>query len=519
MTSTARRWWESRFPWSNQHQGRRLPDPFVLTPFWAERFPPLTLLNGLVDHTDAYWKRLQKILSHIYNDVDIPCPFTRFQDFIEMFYEIQKQLDYRSTDQLIRFLEIVPHSHEPNIFLWDFPITLADPLFFLELLVKLSTENHWIWNAMMNTSGATEIFFDRMIIYLEPVSYDAKYKEIEAKIAAVNLLTTVISHKPPEPAKFNDMMESYWSRMLQLLARPPVSIQVEAFRSCKHILEKLRNKFGTEQLVNFVERFVQVCCVSYPLKTIAAQFIASYNALGYTKTKLARDVLKEQPDHNDIEFVSELLSVKSKEKPLSIVQTLVTMAAFDKRFSRTCCYALPPILLAFDSQIPWLNSFIKKATGFIIISRMNYRQLKRVPMILDLFVALYSTQLEWIMNELSNAAALLLASQNIPLAYANLLKPSIRTDKKQLQEWLSLASKTDDIKSLLRNVKEEGLLSPKLPPSSGGNSYRMTKFNSKPCQSLINNKRLSKEPVRPTVNVTKATASKYFRNFSQRSQA
>ena len=71
-------------------------------------------------------------------------------------------------------------------------------------------------------------------------------------------------------------------------------------------------------------------------------------------------------------------------------------------------------------------------------------------MIFDLLKTLSNLSHEWLRNEVSRGAAILLASQKVPLAFVNSLRPSMHCDKSELIKWekLSIDSKIN-VKTLL----------------------------------------------------------------------
>jgi hypothetical protein len=140
-----------------------------------------------------------------------------------------------------------------------------------------------------------------------------------------------------------------------------------------------------------------------------------------------------------------------------VLQGMVVLAATNEVLARTCCKALSLLINAVDGVVPWLITFIRKAAGFVVIAQTRRECASEVALVFELFAALYRTQTGWIQNEISTAAAVVLASQKVSMATVAALKPALRYDPLDLRQWESEAAKGSAISlsSMLSSVQEE----------------------------------------------------------------
>ena len=85
---------------------------------------------------------------------------------------------------------------------------------------------------------------------------------------------------------------------------------------------------------------------------------------------------------------------------------------------------------------------------------------------MDFFVALSRTNVEWLKTLVSDAAATMMASQKVNMAMINILKPSVRFDNTAIQQWLDQKAQNIELRTMLKNVKEEKTPTP--PKVTGG---------------------------------------------------
>ncbi|OHT03412.1 hypothetical protein TRFO_06627 [Tritrichomonas foetus] len=468
----ARKWWEKSFP-DSVITGAGLPKIDTMKLFWESIFPPLALLSDYITNTDQYWKKMQRIMTQMSDNQDIPCPFQKLKLFILAFYEFvqkidlslnskSKKLDYL---QLIKFLECMPKSYEPHSLIWNIPAAVGHPESLLVLLDLLHTSKHWIWNALMNCDGVDDLLFDRLSPYISPLS---KYSNSELKyykLLAIDIVTITFMHNP----RFPDPFDSLFSRYLNVMKNGSVEESIHCFRSLTLIFEKLRSQIGTGHLCNYMKDFAGTAISIHFLRRMFVTFLLSLKLPNLSVSFISRLLLQNNPDHNDIDFITtHLIPNNNHEKHTSIVLKMLSLAVTDMIISRSIIKSLNSLRKLFDSHIPIICTFIQNAVGFVIIAQANETCARHVSMIFDLLKALLNLNQDWLKNEVMKGAAILLASQKVPLAFANSLKPSMHCDKAELVKWEKMANNIsfNDMMLLIENIKDDKGQKP-APPTIG----------------------------------------------------
>jgi hypothetical protein len=131
--------------------------------FWSTVFAPLTLLSNFATNLDAYWRRLQRILSHIDDDSEVPCPFSRPSQFLSTVGRIISKLDPNSLPQIVRCLERMPHANDSQLLLWSFPTACNNPVLFVRFLDDIHRTNHWLWLGLLNCASGSDVLLDRLL--------------------------------------------------------------------------------------------------------------------------------------------------------------------------------------------------------------------------------------------------------------------------------------------------------------------------------------------------------------------
>jgi hypothetical protein len=392
--------------------------------------------------------------------IEVPCPFSRPIQFLDVFSGIIRRLSESSIPQIIGCLEGMPHASDLQVMLWDLPETLNNPLVYLRFLDGIHTSNHWLWSALLNTAGGSDLIIDRLLSYIKPLPADSDFSQIELRMVAIDICCDVFLDRTPSDDRFFSMFDILIENLIRIIDSPhPISLQVHSFRWSLKIISAVKFRFGTEQYLDYWSLLIESSANQRALRQIILRFVPLNLFCDYSLAKLGRIILQNCPDHNDIWGIAHaILTSKSKlsEKPLSVLQMTTVLSVTNEVLARTCSKALPLLIRAIDCQIPWMSSFIKKATGFVIIAQSRHLYSYQVGLVIELFSAMSRLQVEWLQADISTQAAILLGSQKVPMAIVNSLKPAIRYEAGDLTQWESQVDVSFDIDGMLASVKDEG---------------------------------------------------------------
>jgi hypothetical protein len=454
--------------WITGRQPSRLPAPDEIEPYWSTIFAPLALLSHSVTNSDAYWRRLQRIISHIDNDCELPCPFSRTAQFATALMRIIPRLDPHSVTQIVRCLERMPRANEAPVLLWALPATLSSPLLFVRLLGAIHHTNHWLWTGFLNSDSGPDIVLDRLLPYVEGTRARPGNAQLDARLTCVDICADLFVDHPPEDDRFAESFESFFRRLLAIMASTePMALAVHGFRGGMRLLAAAKCRLHSEQYASACATFVGTCASNPPLKSMVMRVMHSNVFCDLSFGNIARGLVGKGLDSNDIWLMALSASQahsRTNEKPFSLLQTITNLAVTNEVMARTCCKALPVLIMLFDGSIPWLATFIRKATGFVVIAQYRRECEKEVALVIELFTALYRLHIDWITSEIASAAALLLASHRVSIAMMIALKPALRYDADVLREWEAIAAQqsTMPLTSMLSSVEES---IPRVPQS------------------------------------------------------
>lgn len=444
----AQNWWDANFS-SSLDNNRQLPDPDFMPSFWQKKFPIFSLLSDSITNTDQYWKRIQRIMSQMsFSNNDIPCPFQRLTQFVPAFYYFVQKLDPKSIKQLLIFLECMPKSYDTQTILWNIPSAIKDPQTFLNLLDTLFTTKHWIWNALINCDGGSGLFFDRFLPYITPIS-DELSKDIKNfHFIVIDIVFSVFMSQP----SFPDSFDSLFPNFLRILQKGNPEQSIHCFRLLTNLFKLHCSSFPTESFSTYLKDFSEAAVTNPILKPFVGPFALSLHNHSLSIIFLAQLYLKNSPNQNDILFIENNL-MNTQENPNSIILRILSLCITDKIYCSSYLHLLKAVKLLLSSNIPSVSNFVQNIVGFVIIAKSRNSKHRTVSMIFELLKTLSNLGYEWIRNEVSHSAAILLASQEVPLAFVNSLKPSMHCDKSVLIKWQKLASDSSfDIKSLLQET-------------------------------------------------------------------
>lgn len=478
-----------------------LPPPDSMSRFWGSVFPVLSLLSDFVQNDGAYWRRIQKILAHISKNSNFPCPFNQFPQFKDAFNSVcATLLQPRSLDQIVACLELMPRCHDPQVLLWRAGEVIGGGSSVLHILYELSTRNHDLWSLFLKSEGATELLLDRLLPHIDPAPRQPQ--TLELRFMSLFLCERAFLDRPPASDRLPDAIDSLVTRIANVMAsESPIELKVELFRVGARVLK-------STSIESAVEKFIDASLRVPVLRPLVESFSVS---LGYPLAKLSTAVFAGTFDHNDVSVIADQ-SVRSQGLvPVRTVQKLAETAAGNEVLGRTCCFALERILpLASDSQ-RWVKTFIGQAVGFVIIAQGRGECRNEVGMVMDVLAAMSRANVEWLKADVSEAAATLMASQTVNMAMVNALKPSVRFDGAAIQKWSGEKAQAVDLRTMLRDVREERAPAP--PKASGSVPPRkILPVHARRSMSMPGSLKLpakKKTCQRPTVPVVKA--NKLFR--------
>jgi hypothetical protein len=232
------------------------------------------------------------------------------------------------------------------------------------------------------------------------------------------------------------------------------------------LLATAKFRLHSDQYSSACLAFIAACGSNNLLKSMVMRVMHSNVFYDLSIGLVARALLGHGLDDSDIWLMALSASQsrgRANEKPLSLLQMITSLAVTNELMARTCCKALPILIMLFEGAIPWLSTFIRKATGFIIIAQHRRECAREVGLVVELFTVLYRLQIEWITSEIASSVAILLASQRVSIAMMSAFKPALRYDVDVLREWEAVAMQpsTAPLAAMLSSVTEEAM--PRVP--------------------------------------------------------
>jgi hypothetical protein len=348
--------------------------------------------------------------------------------------------------------------------LWELPEVLQCPFLYLEFLDHIRTEKHWLWAGLLNSIGGSDLLLDRLFLYIQPLPVRSCARQIEARLIAVDIFSQVFVQRAVADDRFAELFDSVLRRLCFIIEfRSPIELQIHSFRSSVRILQSMRYKFNDEAHLFYWSLLADSALKHPMIRPMFLRLMQTTLRGDLPVSKLDR-ILQNRPDHNDVWAVANLVAEdysKAAEKPFAFVQALIVMAVTDEILARTSCRALALVIKSFDCQIAWLRAFLKKLPGFVIASQQRHLQREKVGLVFEFLTHLYETQIGWLQSEISAQAAILLASQTVPMVVVNALKPAARSETVDVNKIETDGAKIMELGALLMSVMDESVT--KLP--------------------------------------------------------
>lgn len=526
--STSFHWWESTFS-ESLLLDEELPEIDYMTKFWSNIFPPFSLLSTYTTNKQQYWKRIQRIIDKFhFSDADTPCPIQYLHKFIPIFHQFVQKLDSHSIPQLIQSLDCLPKSSDIQLILWSIPCGVSDPTIFLNLLDTLSQTQHWVWNSILNNEASCDLIFDRFISYLTHLSCKTSGKVKDLRIIAMNLVVEVFMSHP----KFPDPFYSIFSRLCSLIKSNNPELSVHSYNLIKKLLDNSRLKLSSDQFGNYAKEFTESSISNRYLRRFIGPYILSLKIPSLNASYISRLLLTSKFDHNDLLFIEKNLISNNTEKSTSILLQLLALSINDIIYSRTILRIITQFKPFFDSQNAQITSFINRVVGLIIIARSRNENQYQVSISFDLLKTLFfNVPNEWLRNDISRGAALMLASEKVPLAFCNSLRPSMHCDKSELVKWERLANdQSFDLNNFIETIgnlpnvnttkieRNVTVVKPIAAPIQRIRNVHkissMPAFNCGPVQRVNLSSSISKSKIREVKKpIVRTTETKYFQIY------
>lgn len=318
------------------------------------------------------------------------------------------------------------------------------------------------------------------------------FKKSESLFILIELIFDILIGHYSEVGRFNEILNRLWNKLLFFISHnssnsnenSDVSLEIHIFRNCVRLLNFIKRKFQLPQFVTFFDSFISACGKSYHLCPLSLQLILYFKQSGISVIKHFRNLFEQADeensnsisnttnnnfdddddnstpndnnntddnnpnenntsqqitlkvdrsiDHNSILFMAtyykENLNNRN-ENCFQFVQLCMFQAIKDKVLSHTICSLLPPFLIKARNETQWMISFVKHICYFCVFALLKKKYMGRVILIVDLLSAIYSKVMESVQIEISNDAALMLATKRIPFSFICRLNPSPKFDK------------------------------------------------------------------------------------------
>lgn len=363
-----------------------------------------------------------------------------------------------------------------------------DPILFIRFIDHVQRRNHWLWRGIVNASDA---FLDRFLPYIEPLPASSTASEIETRLIVIEICEQLFGS--------GESLDGFLRRLSALIVAPPLTLAANALRTATRLLELARLRLPRDQWLAGWGQLVDL-----PFRAVGMKRPVMQAALagGYPLITLAQAALQRSPASDDVWFVTTLIvgdEPRDYERPLPIVQAVTIYAATDAVLARTCCKALCLLLEGTCAEVPWLINFVRQAAGFVIVAQARHECGHQVGLVLELLAALAATRVDWLVAEVSAAAALLLASQRISLASASGLRPAVRFNTAELHSWIQAdATNAVCLATMLLDVSEEPRTSARGPRCPLGRAVPATKSS----VGMVNMR--SRGPTRPVIRTNRS---------------
>ena len=448
----AKEWWEKYFP-SDSFNRNKLPDHTTSDKFWEDYFPSMKLFTENIYNSDQFWKKTQRVLETITGDA-LPCPFSQMNSFIKYLYDNQNKVKLNSKDVILRFIEMLPNranTGEQNILLWQLPDWIKDEFQYFDLLMDFVHNDHKLWKDFLETDGIIDLALDKFLPMMNGESTNNSIKSVELSIQISSFVVELITAKPGNITNFPAVFANVLTRLISYLTKSDnltlsfysINNITKMFNSCQFCL-------SPSVFAQCIRKYIQTLTRLDNMRLIAFMKLEKIVNEDF-KNEILVAVLQSLNCAEDVEFVASTILNMQKTKAIPAVQLFLQTAGNNKIFSKICCKYLKQIL-THTGDIPWIHSFIKRATRFILMAHYNSVYLRKVKMLLDLFLVLYQTDLVWLQKDISNACGFLLSTERIPMPYLSKMQPSPgSTDKKQMNECMKQIQKKEIKKIMVYN--------------------------------------------------------------------
>jgi hypothetical protein len=219
-------------------------------------------------------------------------------------------------------------------------------------------------------------------------------------LAAIDLLLALIIDRARLVARFAEICDLFWSKLIVLIRDRNLSIAVSATRAAFSLFQFTKPHAPNEHHLGWLDELVSASEPPSVVRLMILTFVVQLKFTGFKFAKIVKLMIAQGlREMSDFWIFRRLLLLPQIDQPLPAIQFLFHKAYNDRIFGRSAGDILREPLARFadlQAVVTWMTLFLRRTFVFVGVSAMTNRYGGKRMRILSLFESLQDTRIEWI---------------------------------------------------------------------------------------------------------------------------
>ena len=495
------RWWNSEMETPDAISvPNTCPFPKILLPVWKRNFPPFLKVDStLFTDPKRYWCEISKIIKEYLPKYNIPDPFTRFDEYVKVLYDLKKLISPISVKQVCTLIQTHNQENINNFIVYELPVIIKHPVLYMNTIYELMVNKSDIWTNMCHSPEYNQAFFGLYCSFLNKMKSDLKFSW-DYKLKMTEIMRHLIAALPREDEVFETNSCMFLKNVASMIGGAPAEVQISVICAFFYVLKISKKKIGCTDLKDYFNDILDNVSPDSDAFPLLFQYsISCYTKSNYISLAKLHKVLRHRKINSVYDFSMFHQLMQIYHNPV-VLSSIAKLSITNPCFLRTGFYYIFNILIETQSNasiVTWAITYVKRLVLYPLLSNVTGMFYERSLLILEFLSALQKSPVnKKIINQLNSSLAAIRDIKECPEYVFNFVNVDGMPDRTTQKEFSAMLKKKK-IKNLMQYYPFIDKQFEFLKPISSEKSYVSAKTTKKDAHSYTPEVRAKKDVVKP----------------------
>jgi hypothetical protein len=446
-------WWNREMRTPNAKTiPRTCPYPSAVIPIWKRNFPQFLKIDSFKkNERELYWPEIVKIVKKYMPKNKIPDPFTQFDEFVKILFDLKQLISPVNVEQVCMLIERHDKTNINKFIVYELPLVMHDPVLYINTIFELMRKDDSIWKNLSHSIKYNKIFFGMYCSFLRDINPETKFTW-DYVLKIMEIMKRLLIDLPRNDSDFIANSRELLKSLVDMAKIASTEIQVTIVCAFFRVLKISKRKIElTELKTLYNEMLENIDPNSYVFPIYFQYSINSYKRTTHISMVKILKALRRRRVTSYHDFIMYYQLINHRVNP-AVLSSIAKNAITNPAFMRTGFRFILKIFVENKKNreiTEWGTVFIRRMVIYPLLSSATDTYTDRATIILE-FLSSFSRAIvnKKIINQFSASVASIMGMAECPSYVWNFIKSDGIPDRMTQKEFKAFMERKR-IKSLM----------------------------------------------------------------------